>query len=309
MEASDVHLRPRGRDDHGPDEAVDVDGRPIRDMPRHRSTTQAFMEVRGWRGGVGHPSDGVLLTTIDDIHLHAEHLTPLPDDDVGVAVVVLHGFAARSSKPAYARLADHLAARANVLTVDMRGHGRSSGASSLGDRETEDVRAAVDWFRDRGNDRVVLVGVSMGATSAILAASRGVPASAVVAISAPAVFEEHPRSSAMQDLKRLWHSPVRRRLLRTIGGVDLVPPEAFAPDRMPIEAIAGLDVPVLVVHGVDDHYFPAQDALDLAAAAPDATLWLEPAGFGHAEDGLSHEMGRRLTRAVDTFARTGRFSP
>lgn len=302
-----VDSRGRSGGDPGPDEALDVDRRPVRDLPRERSTAQAFREVRGWRGGVGHPSETVVLITSDGVRLHAEHLTPLSGDDAGVAVVVLHGFAARSSKPAYARLADHLAARAHVLTVDLRGHGRSAGASSLGDQETEDVRAAVDWFVDHGHERVVLVGVSMGGTSALLAASRDVDVAGVVAVSAPAVFEQDPRTMPMQELKSLWHSPVRRRLLRTVGGVDLVPPEAFAPDRMPIEAIARLHRPVLVVHGVDDHYFPAQDAQDLAAAAPDATLWLEAAGFGHAEDGLDHNMCRRLTRAVATFAATGRF--
>ena len=284
--------------------AVDLDGRPVLDLPRQRPVWQAYAEVRGWRGRVDRPSHGVELSTADGVRLHARHVH---GPDRGPAVVLLHGFAARHSKPAYARLADHLAARARVLTVDLRGHGCSGGASTLGDRETGDVAAAVDWWHRRGEERVVVLGVSMGATSALLAAARGVPVDAVVAVSAPAVFEDGPRSAAMQQLQRVWHSRTRRRLMRTVGGVRVEAPSRWREPRHPVDAVTDIAVPVLVVHGVDDHYFPPEDARALVDAAPDATLWLEPDGFGHAEDGLDHAMCRRLTQAVALWYDRGRF--
>lgn len=299
-------VHPRRRDPVGADrdDPRDLDGVPVRDLPRDRPAWQAFREVRGWRGGIGRPAQRVRLCTADGVDLHALSVAgPGP----GPAVVLLHGFAARATKPAYARLADHLAARADVLSVDLRGHGRSAGASSLGDTETEDVRAAVRWCRDRGHERVVLLGVSMGATSSLLAVGRGVSVDAVVTVSAPAVFEDEPRSVAMQTLRDVWHSPRRRWAMDVVGGVTVVPPEAWNRPEDPVDHAAKVDVPLLVVHGVDDHYFPAADAVRIAEAAPDATLWLEPAGFGHAEDGLDHRTCRRLAHAVATWDRTGRF--
>lgn len=147
----------------------------------------------------------------------------------------------------------------------------------------------------------------MGATSAVLAASRGVDVDALVMVSAPAWFEDEPRSQAMQELKRIWWSPTRRRAMHLLGGVHVERPQRWRDPRHPVEAITGAHVPVLLVHGEDDHYFPVTDAVAMADAAPDATLWIERPGFGHAEDGLDHGVCRRLTTAIATWAGTGRF--
>jgi fermentation-respiration switch protein FrsA (DUF1100 family) len=53
-------------------------------------------------------------------------------------------------------------------------------------------------------------------------------------------------------------------------------------------------VPLLVVHGDADHYFPVEHAEQLFAAAQEPKeLWLEP-GFGHAENAASPDLLRRI---------------
>jgi pimeloyl-ACP methyl ester carboxylesterase len=53
-------------------------------------------------------------------------------------------------------------------------------------------------------------------------------------------------------------------------------------------------IPLLVVHGDHDRYFPIDHGLELAAAAgPTSRLWLEP-GFGHAEASISRDLTRRI---------------
>jgi hypothetical protein len=75
--------------------------------------------------------------------------------------------------------------------------------------------------------------------------------------------------------------------LRLGLGVRLAGPERWGHPPHPVEMLSQVRAPVLVVHGEDDAYFPLSDAEELAAAAGGAaTLWREPAGFGHAEDGL-----------------------
>ncbi|MGC5412405.1 alpha/beta fold hydrolase, partial [Streptomyces sp. DT225] len=51
---------------------------------------------------------------------------------------------------------------APVVTFSFRGHGRSGGFSTVGDREVLDLAAAVAWARSLGHRRVVTVGFSMG---------------------------------------------------------------------------------------------------------------------------------------------------
>ena len=49
-----------------------------------------------------------------------------------------------------------------VVSYDSRGHGSSSGVTTLGDAEVLDLDAAIGWARWLGADDVVTVGFSMG---------------------------------------------------------------------------------------------------------------------------------------------------
>lgn len=60
-----------------------------------------------------------------------------------------------------------------VLAIDLRGHGQSSGSSQDLPAMVQDVRAAVQWLVGRPNvrgDKTAIVGASLGATLALLAA-------------------------------------------------------------------------------------------------------------------------------------------
>ncbi len=78
------------------------------------------------------------------------------------AIVVAHGFTGALDRPAVRRAARELARHATVITFSFRGHGRSGGRSTLGDREVLDLAAAVRWARSLGHTRVATVGFSMG---------------------------------------------------------------------------------------------------------------------------------------------------
>jgi pimeloyl-ACP methyl ester carboxylesterase len=260
--------------------------------------------MRGLLGRHSAPSRLVHLHTTDDVRLRAV-LLPGPAQG-GAAVVLLHGFSAHSRKPRYAWLADELATRFTVLAPDLRGHGRSAGASGLGSDEHHDAAAAVAHLRERGHDWIAVVGVSMGATSAAHAVRQGLDHDATVLVSGPGFIELQPSTRPMQQLQRLWQSTLGRSALRAATGVRVVRPTAWVPPPDPADAVRGVDGPLLVVHGADDHYFPLDHAHAVAAAAPAAVLWQEPT-FGHAEDGFDDPFGRRLADALRHAQRTGAF--
>jgi uncharacterized protein len=279
---------------------------PPRAPAIRRGPVRRFLELRGVLGG--HVLDHVhtRLRSADGTVLEGTYLPgPVPSP---IAVLLLHGFAANRRKPAYARLADGLASRVSVLALDLRGHGGSDGWSTLGDREAEDAQAGIDWLHRYGHQRVVVVGMSMGGTAALHAASLGAEVEGVVAVSAPARFREVPDTLPMQRLHAIWQSPVRRRTMQALVGISLAGPEAWTGPPDPVVMAASIEVPLLVVHGEDDAYFPPSDAEELvAAAAGPAVLWAEPAGFGHAEDGVTPEFVEALRRAIVSLAEHGRF--
>ncbi|WKX74292.1 alpha/beta hydrolase [Streptomyces sp. XD-27] len=86
--------------------------------------------------------------------------------------VVAHGFTGALERPALRRAALALSQRAPVITFSFRGHGRSGGRSTVGDREVLDLAAAVRWARRLGHRRVVTVGFSMGGSVVLRHAAR-----------------------------------------------------------------------------------------------------------------------------------------
>ena len=276
-------------------------------IPAHRrGPVRRYLETRGILGRHASPHVTTRLRT-DDGTLIAATFVPGPRD-APAAVLLVHGFAANRRKPAYARLADGLARRVSVLSLDLRGHGESAGVSTLGIREEADVRAGIAWLARYGHPRVIVIGASMGATAALHAASRQAPAIGIVTISATARVRSPAETDPMRRLEAVWHSSVRRRMLRLLLGVSLIAPDGWGQPPDPVEMATRITQPLLVVHGEDDPYFPISDAADLVAAAKGpSVLWRRPAGFGHAEDGITPAFVDALGQAVVEVATTGRF--
>lgn len=272
---------------------------------RARGRFRAFLEVRGLVGRHRVPARTVELLTEDGVRLRASHLPgPGPDRP---AVVLLHGLFGHRRKPRYAYLADRLSEWGGVLAVDLRGHGRSGGVSTLGDLEALDAEAATRWLRAHGHSWIALVGMSMGGTSALHAIHRRAHVDAAVAISAPAEFRNDPPGEPMQRLQRIWASPWARTGVRAALGVRLVAPERWEAPPHPEEMARDAHVPLLVIHGEDDDFFPIEDGERLASAAgAGARLWrLEQ--FGHAEDGVTPAFADALLAALEHAHATGRF--
>lgn len=83
------------------------------------------------------------------------------------AIVLAHGFSGSADRPAVRRAAQVFAQYGAVITFSFRGHGRSGGHSTVGDREVLDLAAAVGWARSMGHARVATVGFSMGGSVAV----------------------------------------------------------------------------------------------------------------------------------------------
>ncbi|WSR66669.1 alpha/beta hydrolase [Streptomyces sp. NBC_01198] len=230
-----------------------------------------------------------VLLTSDGIAIEAEHLRAA-DGGRDLAIVVAHGFTGALERPAVRRAAAVLRRSGGVLTFSFRGHGRSGGHSTVGDREVLDLDAAVRWARRLGYARVAVVGFSMGASVVLRHAGADPdaglsPVDAVVSVSSPARW--YYRGTA--PMRRL-HWVVTRptgRLVSRLGLRTRIHPADWDPvPRSPVESVPYIvPTPLLIVHGDRDGYFPLDHPHSLAAAAGEggAELWIEP-GFGHAEN-------------------------
>ena len=182
-----------------------------------------------------------------------------------------------------------------VLAFDFRNWGGSDRTRvTFGYREVQDVLGAVEFVQDRRTGprhRIGVVGVSMGAAAAIIAAA-GTPAiEAVVADSSYARLDR----SVERITQRLWRplawlASYRARLGERFIGVPLA---AVAP----VEAIAKVSPrPVLIIHGRQDRLTDVGDAYALYHACGDPkTLWIiERAGHGRTRRVGPEEYDRRI---------------
>ncbi|MDP1795375.1 MAG: alpha/beta fold hydrolase [Acidimicrobiales bacterium] len=260
-------------------------------MPR----TQRSRAVRAWFSRYinapryGKHAENLRLRTSDGVALHAVRLAG--PDGCAATVVFVHGFANWHRQPQIHRFVTMLAAYANVVVVDLRGHGLSEGVSTFGAHEWLDVAAAVNTVPP--TDTLVLLGTSMGAGASVIYAGRAGPetglrrADAVVAISGPAWW------GRVLDLNDSLLTRVVLRFMRVRVG----PPLREA--RIdPVSVVANIaPAPLLVVHDKADWYFgPEHPTAMVREAGANAQLWWRVGG--HATDLLTDELLDDLMREL-----------
>jgi pimeloyl-ACP methyl ester carboxylesterase len=248
------------------------------------------------------------LVTEDGVPIDAIHL-PGPEGSRDLAIVIAHGFTLSWQRGNVWRIANRFNRMAGVVTFDFRGHGRSGGLSTLGDREIRDLDVAVAFARELGYQRIAAVGFSMGASVVLRHAGLIGGLDAVVSVSGPGRW--YYRGT---ERMRWVHRGVENRVGRFVTRRWLktrISPEGWKLIPVPpAEAAARIaPVPLLIVHGDKDLYFPPEHARQLYMAAREPKeLWLLP-GVGHAESACSQDLVDRIARWIDQATAQAAASP
>lgn len=203
------------------------------------------------------------VRTRDGVQL-ALRVEPATTTPPAAAVVVVHGFGASSTEERVDAVVRALSRSGYaVVTYDARGHGASSGETTLGALERHDVAAAVEVASGLAS-RVVLVGTSMGAIAALRHAAHAphehperLAIAGVITVACPARWRL-PRNLRGIAAALMVETPWGRAFARSRMGVRIAPRiERGAP---PTELARALHCPVAVVHGTDDPFIAPSDA-------------------------------------------------
>jgi len=206
----------------------------------------------------------------DEYRLPVERVDIRADDGVQLAawfvprpgaptLILLHGYPAEKSD--LLPLAAALAPSFTTLLVDLRYFGESGGeVTTLGYRERQDLKRAIDFVESRGATRVGVFGLSLGGAVALLTAAED---PRIRAVGAQASFADLRLLG--QDLYA-WMSLARYPFVeamllwsRVFLGVDISRPA-------PADAAARLTVPVLLIHSRQDEQVSFRHAERLRAA-------------------------------------------
>ncbi len=145
----------------------------------------------------------------------------------------------------------------NVLLVDQRAHGKSAGRTiTFGVKERLDCQSWCRYARRRFGPRtpLILMGVSMGAATVLMASELPLPRSV------KAIIADCPYSSPKEIIGKVamgMGMPGRPSTAACALGARLY--GGFRLDSAsPVEAVKKAKIPILLLHGEDDRFVPCR---------------------------------------------------
>ncbi len=242
----------------------------------------------------------VRFHSLDGTRLHGLWI---PGREDSPTVVLCHGYYKSLAEPLGVGLELNRAGY-NIFAFDFRASGKSGGRfTTIGHKEAWDVEAAVRVALERyGRGPAGVLGISMGASAAIIAAAQEEQIAALVADSPYAHLEGVMRKKIPEFAPARWMVP--------FGWVSVAIGEALAGGRLrrvrPVDYVGRIAPrPVLFIWGERDSYIPDEQPQELYDAAGEPKeMWLAP-GSDHAVARQDHpeEYLRRALTFFDRYLR------
>lgn len=253
--------------------------------------------LRGIDGVLEHKHEDIYITSRDGLRLHGKYYHQA---DGAPLTIFMHGY--RSGALRDGNGAFHMSWRRgyNVLFVDQRAHGLSGGrVMTFGIKERYDCLDWIQYANERfGVDTpILLMGVSMGASTVMLAAGLDLPPNVKCVLedsgfSSPAAIIRSVIRGMKLPVSLVY--PVVRLSGRLFAGIDI-----GAEDASCIEAVRNSKIPIMFVHGEDDGFVPCPMGLQCYEACGAKKKLLTVPGANH---GLSHCIDKdRYEAMVEEF--------
>lgn len=197
-------------------------------------------------------------------------------------VIAMHGWRSSWAKD-FGTMADFWEDNhCSVLYAEQRGQNNSGGDyMSFGLTERYDVLDWINWVTERCGSEVpiYLAGVSMGATTVLMAAGLDLPdnvhgIAADCGFTSPQAIWRHVASKNLHliyGLKGIMADSMFKQRL-----------QVFTDDYSTVDALKACKTPVLLIHGTDDHFVPVEMTYEnyTACAAPKKLLIVPGADHG-----------------------------
>ena len=198
------------------------------------------------------PWEDVFAESYDGLRLHGRYLA---QKDPRGTLLLVHGFHSSGWADFSCVLRSYFELGFDLLVIDQRAHLPSGGQYlTMGIRERYDVRTWCLWLLERFGEgrRVVLDGLSMGATTVLLAAGLDLPKN-VCGVIADCGFTS-PRDIFLAVMKDRYHIPTcflwgAGLCCRVMAGFSM-------DEASTVDALRHCTLPLLLVHGEADDFVP-----------------------------------------------------
>lgn len=249
--------------------------------PYHQQMHKWMEEVRAM------PCEEMSITTFDGLTLWGKYYEYAPGAPIEL---MFHGYRGTAERDLCGGVQRSFSLGHSVLIVDQRGSSKSDGNTiTFGYKESRDCLRWVEFMVKHFGDgvRIILCGISMGATTVLLATGEKLPKNVIGVLadcgfsSAKAIICKVIRQMKLPD-KLLY--PLVRLGGILYGGFDPNKADAAA-------ALKNCRVPVIFFHGEDDDYVPCEmSRINYGACGAVKELVLIP-GAGHGLCYLADQQG------------------
>jgi len=192
----------------------------------------------------------------------------------------------------------------NILAFDFRNSGESEGnKTTFGVCEKNDLLGAIQYVKNKGSEKIVLMGFSTGASACILAAAESDDVDAVIAESPYSDLNTYFEQN-VNNLTNFPAIPFNKTItFATFFLADIKPDEAS-----PVKAVQAVSPrPVLLIHSKDDTKVPVENSrLIYKASNPYTTTFWETSGADHEEiyQANPEEYVKKVTDFLEKLSQT-----
>ena len=234
--------------------------------------------MREWMDQVAAMSPEIFtVTSTDGLTLKGKYYEFTPDSPVEI---LFHGYRGLAERDLCGAVQRCFSVGHSALLVDQRACGQSQGhVITFGVKESADVPVWVAAVTRRfGSDRpIVLAGVSMGATTVMLAAGQPLPPN-VVGVLADCGYTTAP--AIIKQVIRQMHLPAD--LLYPLVRLSAILYGGFDPNRADCpKALSRATLPVVFFHGETDAFVPCEMSRENFAACASPKRLITTPGAGH----------------------------
>lgn len=266
------------------------------DLPPGKEYIPYHDVMKKWQTEVkSMPYADMWITSHDGLTLHGKYY----ECEKGAPIeLMFHGYRGSAERDLCGGVQRCFALGRNVLLVDQRASGKSSGnIISFGINESHDCLAWIDHIINTldKNAKIILCGISMGAATVLMAAGNPLPEN-VVGVLADCGYTT-AREMIEKTIKEMKLPPKILYPFVRLGG--LIFGRFDINKANPVEAVKNCKVPVIFFHGDADNFVPCDMSKRCfeACSAPK-----EMVTVGSADHGLSYVIDEaEYIKAVANF--------
>ena len=223
------------------------------------------------------PHEEVSITSFDGLTLHGKFYEYAPGAPIEL---MFHGYRGSAERDLPGGVQRCFAVGRSTLLVDQRCSGKSDGSTiTFGIKEHKDCLSWIDFAVNRfgPNVKIILTGISMGASTVLMAAGQELPEN-VAGVLADCGYTS-PRAIIQKVLRQLKLPvmlvyPFIKLGAKLYGHFDLE-------ESSPIESVRNCRVPVIFYHGEDDDFVPCSMSKENYDACASRKALVTVPGAGH----------------------------